>query len=267
LKRIPKLSERRTIQEDDDVLLFLDSKRTFLTKVRKGQSFHTHRGYIHFDDLIGREFGEGVKSSLGVDFVAFRPNILDYTRKMVHATQVIYPKDMGLIVVYSAIGHGSRVVEVGTGSGALTSILANFVGPTGRVYSYEIRPEFLEKARKNIERAGMLDRVELKNKDVALGIDEKDVDAVVLDLAAPWTIVSKAYEALKGGGTIVSFSPTIEQVVNTVEALEAERFVGIEASECIARRIKVKRGQTRPETLMIGHTGYLTYARKAIKEA
>ncbi len=257
-------AEGKVIREGDDVYLFLDHKRTYLVRVRRDLKFHTHKGFIVMDDLIGRRFGEAIMSSLGERFFAFKPTIWDYVRKMAHVTQIVYPKDAGLIVLYAGIGPGCRVVEAGTGSGALTSALAYFTRPNGRVYSYEVRQEFLEKARKNIERAGVLGNVELKNEDITAGIDEMDVDAVVLDLARPWVVVPHAYKALKGGGRFVSFSPTIEQVVKTVEALERSGFVDIETVEAFTRRIKVRRGQTRPETLMIGHTGYITHARKGM---
>lgn len=253
------------VSEGCDVLLFLDGKRTYLVKPEKGRAFHTHKGYINFDDLIGKKFGERVVSSLGVEFYVFKPNLYDYIRKMFHATQIIYQKDIALIVAYSGIGPGSRVVEAGTGSGSLTSALAHYVKPSGRVYTYEIRPEFLEKATKNITRAGVLDYVELKNRDVTLGIDEREVDSVVLDLATPWLVVPIAYGALRGGGKLVSFSPTIEQVIKTDNALKENGFINIETIECIIRRIKVKEGETRPETLMIGHTGYITHATKTVK--
>jgi len=255
------------IREGDDVYLFLDRKRTYLIKMRAGQKFHTHKGFVVLDNLIGKRFGESIESSLGTRFFMFKPTIWEYVRKMAHATQIIYPKDAGLIVLYSGVGPGCRIVEAGTGSGALTSVLAHFASPDGRVYSYEVRPEFLETARKNIERAGVLSNVELKNKDVTTGIEEVDVDSVVLDLATPWLVVPHAYEALKSGGTFISFSPTIEQVVKTVEALETCGFMDIETVECFVRRIKVKRGETRPETLMTGHTGYITHARKASQKA
>ncbi len=251
------------IRDGEDVLLFLDLRWSYLIRVRKGQTFHTHKGFIPLDDIVGKRFGDRVKTSLGVEFVILRPTIHDHVRKMAHATQIIYPKDLSLIIAYAGIGPGDRVVEAGTGSGALTSALAHYVRPSGHVYSYEVRPEFLDKARKNIDRAGLLEYVELKNVDATTGFDERNVDAVILDLATPWLVVPRACEALRGSGAFVSFSPTIEQTVKTVEALEASGFVGEETTECILRRIKVKRGETRPETLMIGHTGYLTYARKA----
>jgi tRNA (adenine57-N1/adenine58-N1)-methyltransferase len=254
------------ICEGDDLLLFLDSKRTFLIKVKKDESFHTHKGYINFNDVIGRTYGEKAKSSLDVDFILFKPTLSDYLRKMRHATQVIYPKDTALIVNYSNIGPGSRIVEAGTGSGVLTSALAHYVRPTGKVYSYEARKERIEKARKNIERTGLMAFIELKEGDVTQRIDEENVDAVILDLATPWLVVPLADQALTVGGSFVSFSPTIEQTVKTTIALTENAFAHVETIECILRRIKVKEGQTRPETLMIGHTGYITRARKIQKK-
>jgi tRNA (adenine57-N1/adenine58-N1)-methyltransferase len=167
--------------------------------------------------------------------------------------------------MFSGIGPGSRVVEAGTGTGALTTALAHYVKPDGKVYSYEIREEFLKTAEKNLKRAGLVDFVELKNKDVTAGIDERDIDSVILDLATPWLVVPHAYDALKPCGTLVSFSPTIDQVVKTVEALNENGFADIETVECLMRGMQTERGKTRPQTLMTGHTGYITFARKATK--
>ena len=133
-------------------------------------------------------------------------------------------------------------------------------------YAIELREEFLQKARRNLKKAQVLKYVELKNKDITNGISESGVDAVILDLATPWLVIQRAYSALRGSGCIVSFSPTIEQVVKTVTALEKNEFIGIETIECILRKMKVKEGETRPETIMRGHSGYITYARKAFKK-
>jgi len=254
------------IKKEDHVLLFLDSRRTYLIKAKKGQDFHTHKGFIHLDEVIGKRYGDSVKSNLGVEFVLLKPTIRDYVLKMIRRTQIIYPKDIALIVLYTGIGLGSKVVEAGTGSGALTSYIAHYIKPDGCVYSYEIREEFIETAKKNIEKAGVLDYVKIKNKDITQGIAEKAVDTVILDLATPWLVVPHAYKALKGGGTLGSFSPTIDQVVKTVEALQESGFVDIETIECLTRRFQVKRDQTRPETFMVGHTGYITFARKALRK-
>ncbi|MEM2320331.1 MAG: tRNA (adenine-N1)-methyltransferase [Candidatus Bathyarchaeia archaeon] len=255
------------IKEGDYVLLYLDDKRTYLVRAERGKVFHTHKGFVRVDDFIGREFGVRVKSSMGVEFIAFKPYIRDYIYKSSRGTQIIYPKDIALIILNGNIQPGGRIVEAGTGVGALTTALASYVRPDGKVYSYEVREGFLEIARKNLERAGVLEYVELKIKDITQGIDERNVDAVILDMAAPWLVVPHAYEALKGSGSFVSFSPTIDQVVKTVEELRAYGFAYIETIECLIRRMRVKKGKTRPETLMTGHTGYITFARKALKSS
>jgi tRNA (adenine57-N1/adenine58-N1)-methyltransferase len=251
------------IAEGADIFLYLDRRRTYLVRVEAEKSFHTHKGYIQLGDLIGRQFGTRIASSMGVDFIALRPTLRDYIFKTKRRTQISYPKDISLIIMFSGIGPGSRVVEAGTGTGALTTALAHYVRPAGRVFTYEVRSEFRERAIKNLERAKVSDYVDSKNKDITEGIEEKEVDAVILDLATPWLVIPHAYTALNGSGVLVSFSPTIEQVVKTVEALTEHGFVDVQSLETLMRFMQVERGKTRPQTLMTGHTGYLTFARKA----
>jgi tRNA (adenine57-N1/adenine58-N1)-methyltransferase len=236
-----------------------------MIKMQAGQIFHTHKGYLKLDEVIGKEYGEPIKSSLGIYFTTLKPSLTDYIMKSSRNTQIIYPKDAALIVMFSGIGPGSRVVESGTGTGSLTTALAHYVGSTGKVYTYELRPEFQKNARKNLERSKLIDRVEMKSGDVTLGYEERDVDAVILDLAVPWLVVPHAYTALKSSGVLVSFSPTIDQVVKTTEALRENNFVFIETLECLMRTMQVERGKTRPNTMMTGHTGYITHARKILK--
>jgi tRNA (adenine57-N1/adenine58-N1)-methyltransferase len=255
----------KKISEGIYVLLYLDVRRTYMVKMEAGKTFHTHKGYIKLDDVIAKEFGETVKTSLGVEFAALEPLVTDYMMKSSRRTQITYPKDAALIVMFSGIGPGSRVVESGTGTGALTTALAHYVKPAGKVYSYEMREEFQQAAEKNLTRAGLREFVELKSGDATTGFDERDVDAVILDLAVPWLVIPHAYEALRPSGTIVSFSPTIDQVVKATEALKEHSFICIETIECLMRGMQVERGKTRPQTLMTGHSGYITYARKALK--
>ena len=237
-----------------------------MIKIQAGQTFHTHKGYIKFDEIIGKEYGEPIKSSMGIYFTTLKPQLTDYIMKSSRNTQIIYPKDAALIVMFSGIGPGSRVVESGTGTGSLTTALAHYVGPTGKVYTYELRGEFQKNAAKNLQRSKLINNVEMKNGDVTLtGFDEIDVDSVILDLAVPWLVVPHAYRALKSSGVIVSFSPTIDQVVRTTEVLYETGFVFIETVECLMRTMQVERGKTRPNTMMTGHTGYITHARKIIK--
>ncbi len=253
------------ICEGDYVLIYLDARRTYMIKMQAGQTFHTHKGYLKLDELIGRDYGEPIKSSLGIYFTTLKPALTDYIMKSSRNTQITYPKDAALIVMFSGIGPGSRVVEAGTGTGALTTALAHYVEPTGKVYTYELRNEFQKNAAKNLQRSKLIDYVEMKSEDVTLGIEERDVDAVILDLATPWLVVPHAYEALKPSGIIVSFSPTIDQVVKTTEALKENGFVFIETVECLMRAMQVERGKTRPQTFMTGHTGYITHASKILK--
>jgi tRNA (adenine57-N1/adenine58-N1)-methyltransferase catalytic subunit len=255
----------QTISEGDYVLIYLDARRTYMIKMQAGQTFHTHKGYLKLDELIGKPYGEPIKSSLGIYFTTIKPALTDYIMKSSRNTQIIYPKDAALIVMFSSIGPGSRVVESGTGTGSLTTALAHYVGDTGKVYTYELRPEFQKNARKNLERSKLIDRVEMKSGDVTLGYEECDVDAVILDLAVPWLVVPHAYTALRPSGVLVSFSPTIDQVVRTTEALRENGFVFIETVECLMRTMQVERGKTRPNTMMTGHTGYITHARKILK--
>jgi len=254
------------ICDGDNVLIYLDARRTYMIKMQAGQTFHTHKGYIKLDEVIGKEYGEPIKSSLGIYFATLKPALTDYIMKSSRNTQIIYPKDAALIVMFSGIGPGSRVVESGTGTGSLTTALAHYVGPSGKVYTYELRSEFQKNATKNLQRSKLIDYVEMKSGDVTVtGYEERDVDAVILDLAVPWLVVPHAYTALKPSGVIVSFSPTIDQVVKTTEALKENGFVFIETIECLMRTMQVERGKTRPNTMMTGHTGYITHARKILK--
>jgi tRNA (adenine57-N1/adenine58-N1)-methyltransferase len=253
-----------SVKVGDYVLLIYDRKRRWLLKAEEEKKHHTHRGVVNFDDIIGKPYGTTVLSNLNHKFYVVRPTPMDLILKMQRATQIIYPKDIGLILLNTGIGPGSRVVEAGTGSGALTSILANYVKPTGRVYSYENREEFLIIARRNLEKAGITNYVELKNKDILEGIEEEQIDSVILDIATPWQVVKLAYNALIGGGHFASYSPTIEQVQKTVKELKKEKFIDLRTLECIERYINVEEGKTRPETRMIGHTAFLTFARKII---
>lgn len=255
------------VGEGDYVLLYLNQRRTYMVRVEAGKALHTHKGFIKFEDLIGREYGSKVPTSLGVEFTLLKPLLRDYIIKSVRKTQITYPKDIALIIMFSGIGPGSRVVEAGTGTGALTTALAHYVKPDGKVYSYDVRGEFLKTAEKNLKRAGLADYVILKNKDITAGIEESEVDAVILDLATPWLVISHAYTSLKPCGTVVSFSPTIDQVVKTVEALKENSFLDIETVECLVRGMQIEIGKTRPQTIMTAHTGYITFARKTLKHS
>jgi len=253
------------IREGDELILYLDAKRTYKVKVEAGKQFHTHRGFIELGDLVDEPYGMVVTSSLGVSFYALKPLIRDRVLKTDRRTQVLYPKDIGYVLFQLGLGSGCMVLEAGTGSGALTMALAEAVRPAGMVITYEIVERHMKTARGNIERSGLMPYVDMRLGDIMEGIPEKDLDAVVLDMATPWLVVPHAWEALAGSGVFLSFSPTIEQVMKTVEALRSHPFIEIGTVELLLRNITVAPNKTRPQTVMIGHSGYLTTARKVLE--
>ncbi len=254
------------IEEGSYVLLATEEGWTKLVKIKRGIQLNTHFGIVKIDEIIGKEFGEYIKTHLGKKMYLLNLTLKDYVYNITRRTQILYPKDIGLILLYCNVTPGSIVVEAGTGSGCLTGILASMVKPNGKVYTYEIREEFIKIARRNIEKLGLEEYVVFKHKDITRGIDEKNVDAVILDMPTPWLVVKHAYKALKGGGVIACFLPTIEQVIKTVSALREEGFIQIEVCESTLRYWKVKRNETRPETFMVAHTGFLVFARKVNRQ-
>jgi tRNA (adenine57-N1/adenine58-N1)-methyltransferase len=255
------------IENESFVLIFLDGKRNWIRRVRAGETFHSNKGQIQYDDLIGNPYGRVVKSHSGISFQIHKPSLTDIQtsigKNVPISTNIVYPKDAGTFLIESSIGAGSEVVEAGTGSGALTLVLAHAVGPTGKVYSYESREDIYQTAKKSLEKYISIENIVMHNQDIIEGIEEKDVDAVVLDLATPWDVVEHAYGALKPSHYFASYSPTINQVMKTHEALDTCGQWGmIKTLEVLQREIRVKPNATRPKTWMVGHTGYMTFARK-----
>lgn len=249
--------------------LLVDEKaRNYHLLLDERKTFQTHLGVIPHSELIGREEGSRLLSSEGSQFLLFRPATADFVVKMGRPTNILYPKDVGLILALTGIGAGSRVIEAGTGSGSGTIALLRAVGPAGSVTSYELRPEFLPNARSNI--AGMFGSnlpgwLTLKEGDVSRGISERDVDAVVLDLPEPWLVIEAAAEALRPGGFFVAFVPTTLQLEQVVKDLEAsENFALVNAVESLVRAWKVRERSVRPAHSMVGHTGFLVFARRLL---
>lgn len=250
------------IQDGSHVFIFLDAKRNWIRKVKADEEFHSNRGIIKYNDIIGKQFGVRVESHSGTIFQIHRPSPTDIQIAMGRNTQIVYPKDAGTILVEAGIGAGSRVVESGTGSGALTGILARAVGPSGHVYTYEIREDMHNGARKNLEKFGLTENVTMYHQDILEGIKEEDVDSVVLDLATPWELVDEAHRVLRPSCHLVSYSPTIEQTMKTCAALgEKGEWGMIKTLEVLQREIMVRENKTRPTTWMVAHTGYITFAR------
>jgi tRNA (adenine57-N1/adenine58-N1)-methyltransferase len=258
-------SDTETVKEHDYILLYFDERRKWLTKILEGKEFHTDKGIVKLDALIGKSYGDKVVSSLGLDFWILKPTTYDYVMRTERPTQIMYPKDIGIILLKLGICSGKIVVEAGTGSAAMTIAIATAVKPEGRLYTYEVRPEFVETAERNLRRAGVMDYVTIRNSDVSAGFQEKNVDAITIDIGEPWKAVSHAYDSLKGGCPLASFSPTVNQVERTVTTLKQVGFIDVDTIECLVRTMRVEEGKTRPATTMIGHTGYVTFARKILR--
>lgn len=251
-------------QEGDLVQLVSPTNKIYITRLIPGGSLHTHRGILKFDDLIGIPWGIQVSSHLGSIFYLLQPALGNLIQEIKRNTQIMYPKDIGYIIVSLGIGPGTTVIEAGTGSGALTTAFAWAVGTQGRVYSYEIRQDIQNLAQKNLDRLGLLPRVELKLKDVSEGFDEKNVDVVFLDLPNPYDYIPQAKEALMPGGFFGALLPTVNQVERLLQALHLNKFAFVDVCELMLRFYKPNPIRLRPTDRMVAHTGYLIFARKII---
>ena len=235
--------------------------KSFIVRLQAGAQLHTHRGMLAHDDLIGRPWGSQVSSHLGSPFFLLQPSLSDLLRETKRNTQIMYPKDIGYILVRMGIGPGQHVLEAGTGSGAFTTALAFAVGSEGHVTTYEMRPEFQNLARNNLARVGLEDRVTFKLRDVAQGFDETGVDALFLDLPNPDDYMPQVRAALKPGGYFGSILPTTNQVTRLLSALRREHFAFIEVVDLLLRFYKPEPDRFRPTDRMVAHTGFLIFAR------
>lgn len=251
-----------SIDEGSYVLLFHTARKKWLTKVAKGKKMHTHLGIIDLDTVIGLKYGDLIKTAKDKNIYLLKPTVYDFVMKSERKTQIVYPKDLGYIAARTGLGSGCIVLEVGTGSAALTTFMANIVKPNGHVYTFDVRPEFMEIAKRNIEKAGLEKFVTMSQHDIKDGIDVKDVDIAVVDLGDPWTVVPDVHKYLKGSGSFASICPTMNQVEKLVTSLKENNFADIECTEIIMRHIEGREGMTRPSFRMIGHTAYLVLARK-----
>jgi tRNA (adenine57-N1/adenine58-N1)-methyltransferase catalytic subunit len=246
----------------DRVLLVDNRKRRHLITLKDGGEFHTHAGIVKHDDLIGHPEGTVVRSTRGARLTAVKPTLAEYILEMPRGAQVIYPKDIGPILMLADIFPGARILESGVGSGALTSALLRAVGPTGHVTGYEIRDDFAQRATENVH--GFLGDdvpLDVHVRDVYAGIDEHDLDRVVLDLPEPWRVVKHAVEALRPGGILCAYLPTILQVGRLREEIANAPFAMVESLEVLQRGWHVEGQSIRPDHRMVAHTGFLTVAR------
>jgi len=250
-------------------LLFDAKGRRYLIALQPGAEFQYHQGVLRHDEIIGAEDGTVLRSSLGNALVALRPRLADYALKMGRRATVVYPKDSGAIVTWADVGPGMTVLEAGTGSGALTMVLVRAVGSAGRVVSYEVREDHAAVARRRIE--GFFGEIPatlaLRIGEVAGAVAEIRPDRLVLDLPEPWHEVGPAAEHLGPGGVFCCYLPTVPQVQEVRRALDGTRsFLDIMTFEILMREWAVEGRSVRPSHRMVGHTGFVTVARRIRRE-
>ena len=244
-------------------VLLVDSKqRRHLVTLAEGGEFHTHAGFVPHAEIIGQPDGSVIRTTRGARLTAVRPTLAEYVLEMPRGAQVIYPKDLGPILVLADVFPGARVLESGVGSGALTMALLRAIGPTGHVTGYEIREDFAKRARQNVD--GFLGSdmpLDIEIRDVYEGIAVDDLDRILLDLPEPWRVVKHAEQALHAGGILLAYLPTIGQVARLREELEDSGFGMAQTLEVLHRTWHIEGQSVRPDHRMVAHTGFLTHAR------
>ncbi|HSR21420.1 MAG TPA: tRNA (adenine-N1)-methyltransferase [Anaerolineales bacterium] len=251
-----------TTRDGDLAVLVGQRHKHFIITLKAGAKFETHRGVVQHDDLIGRPWGSQVFSHMGAPFFVLQPSLADVLLDLPRSSQILYPKDIGFILVNMGIGPGKKVLEAGTGSGSMTIAAAFAVGPQGRVVSYEIREDMQNLARKNLERVGLSSRVDLRLRDIGRGFDEGDADAFFLDVPNPWDYVPGVRTALKPGGFFCSLVPTFNQIEVLLLGLRRNGFAFIEVCEILLRYFKAEPARIRPTDRMVAHTGFLVFGRR-----
>ncbi len=246
-----------------DKAVVLDTKgRRYLTTLKEGGEFHTHTGFFAHAELIGRPEGTVVKANHGTPYTVLRPTLEDFVVEMPRGAQVIYPKDLGAIVMLADVEPGLRVFESGVGSGALSITMLR---AGAEIVGYELREDFANRARGNVRDflgAEALARYRVELRDCYDGIDEREVDRVVLDLPEPWRVVTHAAGALHAGGILVAYTPSILQVSQLRDALtRSSAWIAARTLEVLHRTWHVDGQAVRPDHRMVAHTGFLTSAR------
>ena len=252
-----------SIARDGDLAQLVGLRhKHFILALQTGAKFETHRGILQHDDLIGKIWGTQVFSHIGSPFFLLQPSLADLLIDLPRTTQILYPKDIGFILVSMGVGPGQIVMEAGTGSGSMTTALAYAVGPEGRVISYELKPDVQNLARKNVTRFGLDSRVDFKLRDIQEGLDETEADSFFLDLPNPYDYTGQVRAALKPGGFLCCLIPTFNQVEKTIIALRQNRYAFIEVCEILLRYFKPEPSRLRPTDRMVAHTGFLIFARR-----
>ncbi|MBN1264519.1 MAG: tRNA (adenine-N1)-methyltransferase [Anaerolineales bacterium] len=250
-----------TAQDGDLIMLIAPEKKHMLFKLQRDAEMQTHQGVLRHNDIISTPYGSKIFTHLNTALWLLRPTLRDILIHTKRRSQIIFPKDIGYILLRLSIRPGSRVLEAGTGSGALTTALAWAVGSSGNVYTYDRRNDLQSVARKNLEKVDMLDRVTFYLSDISEGFHETEVDALFLDVPDPHNYLPQVRAALRNGGEFGALLPTTTQVSVLLEALSDFGFLQIDVCEILLRFYKPIPARLRPADKMIAHTGYLVFAR------
>lgn len=251
----------RPFREGELVLLIDPKKRRYLITLTAGKEFHSHSGIVAHDAIIGADEGTPFRSTHGLTYTAIRPTLSEFILKMPRGAQVIYPKDIGPILMMADLQPGLRVLESGVGSGALSMAMLR---AGAEIVGYEIREDFAARAVKNVSTflgEEVLSRYRVEIRDVYEGIDETGLDRVVLDLPEPWQVVKHAERALHPGGILLAYTPQITQAAQLRDALADSAFGMAETIEVLQRGWHIEGASVRPDHRMVAHTGFLTSAR------
>lgn len=253
------------IKNNAYVLFYYNHTKKWLVQISKKDQLHTHIGVIKHADAIGKEYGSRLITNKDKYVYLLRPTTYDFVMKIQHGTQIVYPKDLGYIASRTGIQSGHKILEIGTGSGSLTSFVASIVKPRGHVHTFDVDSNFIAIAAKNIKKAGMSKYVSMNNLDLkkTKRMPLSDIDVAIIDLGDPWTVIPQVRKMLKGSGAVVAICPTMNQLEKLVSELVQNEFTDIECSEQILRTIDAREGKTRHSFQGIGHTTYLCFARKA----
>jgi tRNA (adenine57-N1/adenine58-N1)-methyltransferase len=256
-----KLNSNQFTAQIGDLAQLIDPQgNKHLVQLVDGGNFQTNHGQLLYQDLIGLPWGSQVSSHLDKVFLMRKPSINDILLNTKRATTIMYPKDIGFILLNLEINNGKTVIEAGTGSGGLTTALCWAVGPDGHVFSYDVRDDVQALARKNVARLNFQDRVTFTTKDIGYGFDENNIDSVFLDVPNPEDYLTSVSEALKPGGFFGSLVPTNNQVIRLLDSLQDHGFKSIEICEILLRYYKPIPARLRPDDRMTAHTGFLIFA-------
>ena len=251
------------VEKGKRIVLIDETYRKYIISTDDKTDKYKGIGVIDPKIFIGKRYGEQIEIG-NKKFWILEPSLQDKLQGLKRKAQIILPRDAAHILINCSIESGKIVFEAGIGSGSLTIALATAVAPNGKVISCDNREDFINHAIKNLTNSDLYKYVEIKNKDVTQGIEEKDLDAVILDIPNPWEVVIHAWNSLKPGGYLCTYSPLISQVEQTVKEIKKCNFIELKTFENIQREMVISEYGTRPSFDMLGHTGYLTFARKVL---